>query len=403
MDALRDARCCLCDLRAASLLLRSTCVVKQENRTLREQNFELQSKSRADQNALKRIQAEFADKDKQLRIVVDQHAELLRLVPSTQWFWCITVVCVCMRVLACVWVSHILSSSACASKRARHANAADRARARRLLETEEAQNARINQEVKDYRAELEALRQKYANLLQTAKTHEEMATQAAREAQLRAEELRLLRAEVTQLRNQNVEMKRKMQVELESLQEQLRVRKEKQYALLERTQAAEEAKRLADDQVAAMEEKLRALHAKTVELETQLQVEARAKRAQQEANKKIANEEGNLRIQVAELQTKIEKTESERLRMEAEARDSSEQLREMAEKVFQLLERLKLVRRVWVWCACVCLRACLCACVRARVCVRMCGCVSSTVVASLLIAGRTWQDEGRGGTADQGG
>lgn len=95
-------------------------------------------------------------------------------------------------------------------------------------------------------------------------------------------------------------------------------------------------------QVAAMEEKLRALHAKTVELETQLQVEARAKRAQQEANKKMANEENNLRNQVAELQAKIEKTESERLRMEAEARDSSEQLREMAEKVFQLLERLKL-------------------------------------------------------------
>ena len=54
----------------------------QENRTLRDQNFELQSKSRADQNALKRIQAEFADKDKQLRIVVDQHAELLRCVTN---------------------------------------------------------------------------------------------------------------------------------------------------------------------------------------------------------------------------------------------------------------------------------------------------------------------------------
>lgn len=36
------------------------------------------------------------------------------------------------------------------------------------------------------------------------------------------------------------------------------------------------------------------------------------------------------------------RAESERMRMEAEARDSSEQLREMAEKVFQLLERLKL-------------------------------------------------------------
>jgi hypothetical protein len=47
-----------------------------------------------------------------------------------------------------------------------------------------------------------------------------------------------------------------------------------------------------------MEEKLRALHAKTVELETQLQVESRAKRSQQEANKKMANEEGNMRIQV---------------------------------------------------------------------------------------------------------
>ena len=60
------------------------CCYPQENRTLREQNFELQSKSRADQNALKRIQAEFADKDKQLRIVVDQHAELLRCVPLVE-------------------------------------------------------------------------------------------------------------------------------------------------------------------------------------------------------------------------------------------------------------------------------------------------------------------------------
>ena len=47
-------------------------------------------------------------------------------------------------------------------------------------------------------------------------------------------------------------------------------------------------------------------------------------------------------MQSKELQSKIEKSERERLRMEAEARDSGEQLREMAEKVFQLLERLKL-------------------------------------------------------------
>ena len=60
-----------------------------------------------------------------------------------------------------------------------------------------------------------------------------MAAKAAREGQLRAEELRILRAETEQLRAQNEDMKRKAQIELESLQEQLRVRKEKQYALLE--------------------------------------------------------------------------------------------------------------------------------------------------------------------------
>jgi len=50
----------------------------------------------------------------------------------------------------------------------------------------------------------------------------------------------------------------------------------------------------------------------------------------------------NLKLANRDLKTKIETSEQERLRMEAEARDSGEQLREMAEKVFQLLERLKL-------------------------------------------------------------
>lgn len=38
----------------------------------------------------------------------------------------------------------------------------------------------------------------------------------------------------------------------------------------------------------------------------------------------------------------VQRSEAERMRMEMESRDSGEQLREMAEKVFQLLERLKL-------------------------------------------------------------
>ena len=60
------------------------------------------------------------------------------------------------------------------------------------------------------------------------------------------------------------------------------------------------------------------------------------------ANKELQVDNGNLYNANKELQVKIEKSEKERIRMEAEARDSGDQLREMAEKVFQLLERLKL-------------------------------------------------------------
>jgi myosin protein heavy chain len=180
--------------------------VEQENRSLRDSNFELQSKARAAETQAKRSAAEVADKEKQLRIMTDQNAELLR-----------------------------------------------------LLESEEAVTVQLQGEISEIRAELDELRQKHGALLITAKTHEELATKAAREGQLRAEEIRLLRAETEQLKQQNAELKMKTQVEVEALQEQLRVRKEKQYQLLEKLQAQEEAKRQAEDQVAGMEEQLRGL------------------------------------------------------------------------------------------------------------------------------------------------
>ncbi|CAM9735053.1 unnamed protein product [Ectocarpus sp. 4 AP-2014] len=262
---------------------------EEENRTLRETVFESQGRARAAQAALKRVQAEAADRDKQLRIMTDQNAELLR-----------------------------------------------------LLEQEEAQTARLSTANEATVKELEALRSKYGSLLTTAKSHEEMAGRAAREGQLRAEEVRLLRAESEQVKHQNSELKMKTQVELESLQEQLRVRKEKQYQLLEKLQGQEEAKRQAEDQVSSMEDKLRALHARSLELETQLQVEARGRRSAEEANRELVTGAENARQSLRELQGKVQRSEAERMRMEMESRDSGEQLREMAEKVFQLLERLKL-------------------------------------------------------------
>lgn len=212
----------------------------------------------------------------------------------------------------------------------------------RLLEHEESQSSSLASQVTLLRAELDALHTKYASLLSTAKTHEEIASRATREGQLRAEEVRLLRNESDQLRACNTELKMKTQVELEALQEQLRVRKEKQYQLLEKIQQLEEVKRQSDDQVSGLEDKLRKFHERNQELETQLQLESKAKRAQIDANKNFFIENGNLLKDKQELQQRFEKAEQERTRMEAENRDSAEQLREMAEKVFQLLERLKL-------------------------------------------------------------
>jgi myosin protein heavy chain len=101
--------------------------VEQENRTLRDSNFEFQSKARAAEAALKRNQSEATDKDKQLKIMTDQNAELLR-----------------------------------------------------LLEGEESQTAKLQREVDDLRGELGELRRKHEALLNTAKAHEEIATRVSR-------------------------------------------------------------------------------------------------------------------------------------------------------------------------------------------------------------------------------
>ncbi|KAF4042752.1 Leucine Rich repeat [Phytophthora infestans] len=263
--------------------------LEEENRSLRDQNFELQSKARAAETTLIKAQTGIEERETQVRVLTDHNTELLR-----------------------------------------------------LLEHEEAQSSSLASRTAQLKSDLETLETRYASLLASAKTHEEIATRATREGQMRAEEVRLLRNESDQLRACNVEMKMKTQVELEALQEQLRVRKEKQYQLLEKLQQLEEAKRQSDDQLASAEDKARKLHARNQELETQVQLEAKAKRAQIDANKNFFIENGNLQRDKLELQTRFDKAEQERSRMEAENRDSADQLREMAEKVFQLLERLKL-------------------------------------------------------------
>ena len=87
-------------------------------RTLRDNNFELQSKTRAAETQTKRIQSEMADKEKQLRIMTDQNSEMLRLLLS-----------------------------------------------------EEGVSAQLQSEVHELRSEIDELRQKHQSLLTTATTH----------------------------------------------------------------------------------------------------------------------------------------------------------------------------------------------------------------------------------------
>lgn len=57
---------------------------EEENRTLRETVFESHGRARAAEAALKKVQSEAADRDKQLRIMTDQNAELLRLLEQEE-------------------------------------------------------------------------------------------------------------------------------------------------------------------------------------------------------------------------------------------------------------------------------------------------------------------------------
>jgi myosin protein heavy chain len=81
---------------------------------------------------------------------------------------------------------------------------------------------------------------------------------------------------------------------------------------------------------------------KSSELQTALQLETSARISMDTSNRTLTIDYQTTSAENKELRSKLQDLEHARLKLEAEARDNGEQLREMAEKVFQLLERLKL-------------------------------------------------------------
>ena len=211
-----------------------------------------------------------------------------------------------------------------------------------LFEQEGAKTAKVMSDLEVCRMELQCIGAKYNALVEASGATEVTNTHAIRENQLKTEEIRLLRSEMDQLKQQNSELRIKSTVEIEAVEEQLRLRKEKQYQLLGKLQSQEEACRQSEDRMKELEQEIRDLRQKSSELHTALQLEASARLSQDNHNRSMAIDFQGTSTENKELRSKLQDAEQARLKLEAEARDNGDQLREMAEKVFQLLERLKL-------------------------------------------------------------
>jgi chromosome segregation ATPase len=264
-------------------------VLSDDNRSLKDALAELQGRERAQDALRQHLNTEMGTRERQLKTLAAQNAELLRLLDGTE------------------------------------DKAGDSARdAARLA----ADNAELRGQLADAAGALRAT--------------EERTGVVAQEAGLRYDEVRLLQAEVDRCRSALAEAERRFGLETDSLAEALRVRKEKQYSLLEKAAAAEQAARKAADEVTQLQDALRGAHGRVQALEGQVASLDAAVHSQDSAVRAANEERVAAAARAAELQQRLEHVVTDRGRLESELRLSGEQLRAMAEKVFALLERLKL-------------------------------------------------------------
>jgi len=212
----------------------------------------------------------------------------------------------------------------------------------RLIESEEAHNARLASESESMRDQLLQITEKFKILEESSRLNADVVKETSKERLLHVDEIRLLRAEIDRLKTQSNEENMKKSVEIDSLEEHLRVLKTKQYQLLGKLQRLEEARKHAEDQVTELEEKIEKDHAKSSSLDLQLQLESQSRINQEELAKKLQTDNDTLTHENRELSLRLHKLSQDQIKSEVDLAESSDQLRAMAEKVFQLLERLKL-------------------------------------------------------------
>jgi len=263
--------------------------LEEENRSLRENEFDLQARTKSAEGRLEEAKSDNDDLESQLNTMTTKNSELFN-----------------------------------------------------LLEREEANNAKITSELDTSTNESHSLGEKLSAAVQSLRESEETARNTSHENQLNMDKNRVLSTESEQFRLKYSDLKIKSTVEVEALQEQLRLRKEKQYQLLGKLQSQEGASRRAEDDAKELEQNNRGLRQKTSELQTALQLETNARISQDNSVRTLTIDFQATSAENKERGSKLQELEQDRLKIESEARDNGEQLREMAEKVFQLLERLKL-------------------------------------------------------------
>lgn len=276
------------EARASELTLRCD-AAERENRDLRQQIMELTSLQRSDATQKQRLSSELQEREQQLQIVSHQNREVTQQMERLD-------------------------------TRIREADA-------RLVALT---------------TELDAARTTLNKTQAALAASEERGVLLSRENALKSQELGLTRSELDALRAQYAEMQRKTAADMDALQEALRVRKEKQYLLLEKTAAAEDAHRTKQEELSGVGETLRAANQRLADLSTRLAMEERARAAQAEATQAALADAEASRKTLSELQAEARMKDDSIERLDKEVRTSGDHVREMAQKVFAVLERLKL-------------------------------------------------------------
>ena len=204
-----------------------------------------------------------------------------------------------------------------------------------LLQQQEAHSTELEEQLASIKDDRGAVQQKVVDLMKANAEMEVRLMHAERESSRNAKRLATSELEKEGLRKQLgselFEVKRASRVKVDAVHEELRMRREKQYLLLDRLHAAEEAMRRTQDEEEELRETCRILQERVFELDARL-LEAKQWRQQEQDGLDEARRNEMTKVDAARREAKKERLAKEALKL---------QLEEMAATVLKLIEQQK--------------------------------------------------------------